>query len=213
MFHDRLLTIIWFVQSAEKWEQEGDKSKVGNSSHNVLLLCRTFVQMCSFFFGSLCRVRNCRTSRYVHSDWASVESVDACRGSVLLTLERIPSQTSTNVANPTARRFWVRKAVQYFCVFSLSSCFLACQVSVSYRWPSGYNDTPQGKMTWLKCFQRRMSLKDNQSRDTTARTYVPRNGEQISAVLSSSPGAAPTAWTHAIRFWRNWWNARWARET
>jgi hypothetical protein len=64
-----LLTITWFVQSAGKWEQEGDKSKVGNSSHNVLLLCRTFVQMCSFFFGSLCRVRNCRTSCYVHSDW------------------------------------------------------------------------------------------------------------------------------------------------
>ena len=50
MFNDTLLTITWFVQSAGKWEQEGDKSKVGNSSHNVLLLCRTFVQMCSFFF-------------------------------------------------------------------------------------------------------------------------------------------------------------------
>ena len=212
MFHDRLLTIIWFVQSAEKWEQEGDKSKVGNSSHNVLLLCRTFVQMCSFFFGSLCRVRNCRTSCYVHSDWTfriswcmqGICPADSWENSQSNFYKRRQSNCKTLLSSQSGT---------VFLRFSLSSCFLACQVSVSYRWPSGYNDTPQGKMTWLKCFQRRMSLKDNQSRDTTARTYVPRNGEQISAVLSSSPGAAPTAWTHAIRFWRNWWNARWARET
>ena len=123
-----LLTRPWFWQSAAKWEEESDKSKVGNSRINVLILCCNFVQDVFTRLFAVCAMLHEKIARhlwYVQSDRANeLKQLMHAGKSVLLTLGRISSQNSTNVANlqisttssisKRDKRSWVYKAVNYF---------------------------------------------------------------------------------------------------
>lgn len=54
--HDKLLTRTWFLKSAESWEDDADKMKVGNC-RNVLIACFNFVQNVIQMVWCLCCMR------------------------------------------------------------------------------------------------------------------------------------------------------------